>query len=138
MIDDPLKDTDLPTEGTVELDGVDQLMIVLHKRFHEQGGTGYCASLVWDGCVCAMGALALEEGHHPNEAVGVIGSRLVLPFGFNSTQPVYNAHDGAIREAQDRLLSGLKTTADGGVRALYGTPAYDFIMTDIERRLRDA
>lgn len=142
MIDDPLKDTDLPADDTVELDNVDRIMIILHSRFKEQGSTGYNAYLEHNGCVCAIGALKLDQGL--DIETPMIWSQITQRYGFPVSTPVWRAHDQAVNAAMEQGLPGIDaddvTLGDGSpaARALFDTPAYDFVMSELERRLRDA
>lgn len=98
----------------------------IEEQFKLQGGTGYPGELKFRGCCCALSA-AVPDGEHRRawsilEAEGLTDKEVI---------ELARVHDLGIMDARTKGLSGIQVTF-GDYRALYGTPAYEFVW----RRLR--
>lgn len=106
-----------------------EIVDLVDKGFKRQGGTGFSGRNEYRGCRCAISVL-IPEGVEPG--IGVASVVEQLPPGFLSVTCAFTlsiCHDRALMEAIRRELPGLDGL--GELRALYGTKAYDHVMSEL-------
>lgn len=104
-----------------------RLLAQIKVKFESQGGTGYDGLPHYRGCFCAITAAA--KPHHKLS----VHRQLMEGFGveYEDVDLLAVAHDENVREAHATGLAGCQV-AHGAVRALFGTPAYEFVWAALE------